>query len=454
MLVERVVSQGLAHYSYLVGDRNEAMVIDPRRDCEIYVEKATDAGMRIVDIFETHRNEDYVIGSLELASLTGAEIWHADAQWDYKYGRAAREGQRWKAGRLEVEAIATPGHTPGSMSYLLRDSGGLPWMIFTGDALFAGDVGRTDLLGRERSEENAALLYHSIFNKLIPLGDGVIVCPAHGAGSVCGESIADRLWTTIGIERNFNPRLQVKTKEEFVAGATKSQPERPPYFRKMEEVNLEASFPRRRSVPRPMAPGDFGKLAEDAQVLDTRMELGFSAAHVPAAQSIWLGGLASFAGWFLTYEKPILLVTEDNDPTGAANILEREGFDDIAGYLAGGMLAWHMAGLESSSLATITVQSLCRLIDAPAPVWILDVRSDKELEWDGSITGAQHIHVTQLPERGREVPADRMVYVFCGSGLRSMVAASYLQARGLRDLTVVLGGLAGWKSRRCSIQRG
>jgi hydroxyacylglutathione hydrolase len=454
MLLERIVSPGLAHYSYLVGDRNEAMVIDPRRDCEIYVENATDAGMRIVNIFETHRNEDYVIGSPELAKLTGAEVWHADAQWDYKYGRAARAGQRWKAGRLEVEAVATPGHTPGSMSYLLMDSGGLPWMVFTGDALFAGDVGRTDLLGREMSEENAALLYHSIFSKLISLGDGIIVCPAHGAGSVCGESIAERLWTTIGIERRFNPKLQAKTLEEFVAGVMKSPLERPPYFRRMEEVNLQAELPRRRSATRPLSPGDFDMLAKDAQVLDTRMELGFSAAHLPAAQNIWLEGLASFAGWFLTYERPILLVAEDNDPTGAVNILGRLGFDDIAGYLAGGMLAWHMAGLESSSLATITVQSLCHLIDAGTPVWILDVRSDEELGRDGAIAGAQHIHVTQLPERGREVPADRMVYVFCGSGLRSMIAASYLQARGWRDLRVVLGGLAGWKSRRCSIQRG
>jgi hydroxyacylglutathione hydrolase len=452
MLLERIISPGLAHYSYLIGDRNEGLVIDPRHDCETYVEKAIAAGMRIVNIFETHRNEDYVIGSPELARITGAEVWHADAQWEYKYGRAAQPGQRWRTGRLEMEAIATPGHTPGSMSYLLRDSEGLPWMVFTGDALFAGDVGRTDLLGRERSADNAALLYHSIFHKLFPLGDEIIVCPAHGAGSVCGESIADRLWTTIGIERKFNPKLQAKTAEEFVDGITKSQLERPPYFRKMEEVNLTGAWARRVAAPQPLPAGEFQRLAEGAQVLDTRMELGYGAAHVPKAQNIWLEGLASFAGWFLTYDQPILLVTEDNDPSEAIYILGRMGFDDIAGYLAGGMLAWHMAGLESSSIQTITVQSLCRLLDRDS-VWILDVRSDEELHRDGAIVGAQHIHVTQLPERGGEVPADRMVYIFCGSGLRSMVAASYLQARGLKDLTVVLGGLAGWRSRRCPIQR-
>jgi hydroxyacylglutathione hydrolase len=261
MLLERIGSPGLAHYSYLIGDRNEGLVIDPRRDCEIYVEKATAAGMRIVNIFETHRNEDYVIGSQGLASLTDAEIWHADAQWEYGYGSAAKPGQRWRTGRLEVEAIATPGHTPGSMSYLLRDSGGIPWMVFTGDALFAGDVGRTDLLGRERSADNAALLYHSIFDKLFPLGDEIIVCPAHGAGSVCGESIAERLWTTIGIERKFNPKLQAKTTEEFMAVMMKSQLERPPYFRRMEEVNLSGAPAMRVAAPLPLPPGEFQRLA-------------------------------------------------------------------------------------------------------------------------------------------------------------------------------------------------
>jgi hydroxyacylglutathione hydrolase len=453
MLLERIVSPGLAHYSYLIGDGNDAMVIDPRRDCEIYVDKATAAGMRIANILETHRNEDYIVGSQELASLTDAEIWHADAQWEYRYGRAAKPGQRWRTGRLEVEAVLTPGHTPGSMSYLLRDSGGLSWIVFTGDALFAGDVGRTDLLGRDRSAENAALLYNSIFGKLMPLGDEIIVCPAHGAGSVCGESIAERLWTTIGIERKFNPRLQVKTAEEFVAGMIKSQLERPPYFSRMEEVNLEKAPARSRLAPRPQPPGEFQSLAKEAQVLDTRMELGFGAAHVPGAQNIWLQGLASFAGWFLTYENPILLVTETNDPQEPADILGRLGFDEIAGHLAGGMLAWHMAGLESSSIETITVRSLCSLLDAGNNIWILDVRSDEELRHDGAIPGGHHIHVTQLPDRKSEVPADRRIYVFCGSGLRSMVAASYLQARGWKDLAVVLGGLAGWKSRRCPIQR-
>jgi hydroxyacylglutathione hydrolase len=455
MLFERIVSRGLAHYSYLIGDKNEATVIDPRRDCDIYEEKASSEGMRIVHIFETHRNEDYIIGSVELASRTGAEIWHADGQWDYAYGQATKDGQTWKVGRLEIQAINTPGHTPGSMSYLLYDSGELPWIVFSGDALFAGDVGRIDLLGVNRASEMASLLYDSVFGRLLPLGDQVIVCPAHGAGSVCGEAIAERLWTTIGLEHRYNPKLQFNTREEFVANLLKDRIERPPYFIRMETLNLKGAPMERLPATRPLSAKDFAAMSKDSFVLDTRMELGFAAAHVPGAQSIWIDGLASFEGWYIPYDKPILLVVEANDPQEATRILIREGYDNIAGFLAGGMLGWHMSGHDSASIETITVQRLCRLLDEneTRPVRILDVRSDEELKRDGQIQGAQHIHVTQIPERMKEIGKDGPLYVFCGSGMRSMIAASFLQRYGWENLTVVLGGLAGWKSTKCPTRK-
>lgn len=454
MLFERIVSSGLAHYSYLVGDRNEAVVIDPKRDCEVYIKKASSEGMRIVHILETHRNEDYFVGSMELARRTGAKAWHADSHLDYRYGEAVQPGQRWDVGRLVIEAIPTPGHTPGSMSYLLRDPAGIAWVVFTGDSLFAGDVGRIDLLGREKAPEMAGLLYDSIFKKLLPLGDGVLVCPAHGSGSVCGESIAERLWTTIGLEKIHNPRLKHRSQEEFSADLLKSKPERPPYFSMMEKVNLHCepvlgALPR----PRPLAPNDFERLSKEAQILDTRMELGFGAAHIPGSQFIWLNGLASFAGWFLTYDEPILLVNETNDPCEPFRILMRLGFDNVAGYLAGGMLGWHMSGRMSNAIQTLTVQDLCSLLDRDEALWILDVRSERELESGGRITGAQHIHVTQIPEQKDEVPKDSKIYIFCGSGMRSMIAASYLERHGWRNLAVILGGIAGWRSKRCPIKK-
>ncbi len=456
MLFERIVSEGLAHYSYLTGDKNQALVIDPRRDAEVYVEKASHAGMRIAHILETHRNEDYFVGSMELAGMTGAEVWHADGQWDYSYGRPVQPGQRWKVGRLEFEAIPTPGHTPGSMSYLLRDPTGVASMVFCGDALFAGEVGRIDLLGPDQEEANARRLFDSLFRKLLPLGDEVIVCPAHGSGSVCGESIAERLWTTIGIERKNNPRLQTKNKDEFVATLLKSQPERPPYFARMEKVNLEGK-PILGVLPeiRPLDPKEFQNEVEKArvQVLDTRQELAYGAAHIPGSQFIWLDGLASFAGWFLSYDRPILLVSEGNDHENAVRILVRLGFDNIAGFLAGGMLNWHMSGRESASIRTLTAHDICRRLDSDEPIWILDVRSDEERKLDGRISGAQHIHLTQIGARMDEVPKDRTVYIFCGSGMRSMVTASFLRAHGWKDLAVILGGMAGWRSEKCPIKK-
>ncbi|MGC9515863.1 MBL fold metallo-hydrolase [Methanocrinis sp.] len=455
MLFERVESEGLAHYSYIVGDRGEAVVIDPRRDCEVYSKMASAEGMRITAVLETHRNEDYVVGSVELSTRTGAEILHADGQLGYRYGEAIEDGTVVKVGRFEIEAISTPGHTPGSMSYLLGDAGGDPWVVFTGDALFAGDVGRVDLLGMERAEEMARLLYDSVFKRLLPLGDEVIACPAHGAGSVCAASIADRKWTTLGMERKLNPKLQVAGEEEFVERMA-VELERPPYFREMERLNLTGA-PLLSTVPdpAPLSPREFAAMTEENAVLDTRMELGFGAAHVPGALSIWLDGVPSFAGWFLPYHKKVLLVAETADPDTAVRRLRRIGYDDLAGYLAGGMVAWHMAGKESRSIATADVHDLCTRLDREGrgKAWILDVRSDDELESSGRITGAHHIHITQLPQRIEEVPKDRPVYIFCGSGLRSMVAASILQREGWDNVTVILGGIAGWSSVACPLVR-
>jgi hydroxyacylglutathione hydrolase len=452
MLFERFESKGLAHYSYLIGDGNQAAVIDPRRDGDVYVQTTSQEGMRITHILETHRNEDYVTGSVELASRTGAVIHHsAHDDLAYGYGEAIRDGEVLRIGRLKLEALHTPGHTLGHMSYLLYDPDGAPWVIFTGDALFAGDVGRTDFYGRDRLEEVTGLLYESLFHKILPLGDQVVLCPAHGAGSVCGTAIAERTWTTVGLERKHNPRLQYTDKAGFVKHVGRML-EYPPYFQMMEKWNLEgAPLLGPLPAPPPLSPKEFAARAKDAQVLDTRMELGFGSAHVPGALSIWEERVPSFAGWFLSYEKPVLLVTETNDISRTVRYLIRLGFDRLDGFLAGGMLAWHKTGLASQRVETATVQDLCHLLDRDEDVWILDVRSDKEVK-QREIPVAHHIHITQLPDRLGEVPDDRPVYIFCGSGLRSMIAASLLRPAGRENLTVVLGGLAGWSSVSCPLE--
>jgi len=205
--------------------------------------------------------------------------------------------------------------------------------------------------------------------------------------------------------------------------------------------------------PRPLEAKDFSALSGKAQILDTRQELAFASAHVPGSQSIWPDGLASFAGWFLSYDRPILLVGEGNLAENISVILLRLGFDDIAGFLAGGMLNWHMSGLESHSIRTQTVQELCRQLDGGEPEMILDVRFESEIARDGRIDGSLHIPITAIAERMDEVPRDREVAIFCGSGMRSMVAASYLKARGWKRLCVILGGMSGWRSIKCPVKR-
>ena len=451
MLFERIESEGLSHYSYLVGSRGEALVIDPRRDCDIYIEKTEQSGYHLKHIIETHRNEDYLIGSLGLSEKTGADIWHADVHLPYRYGNPVQEGQQWKLGTDTLRAVSTPGHTAGSYSYVYCEGDGRETMAFSGDTLFAGDVGRVDLLGREKTAEMAGLLYDSIYKKLLPLGDGVILCPAHGAGSVCGSAISDRVWTTIGIERISNPKLQYRSRDEFIKAAALEM-EKPHYFKQMEAGNLTGKADAcALTIPHALSPREFAERARKSIVLDTRFD-GFGAAHIPGSLCIWMGGISSFAGWFLPADTPLLMVCDVYHLQGLVTQLRRIGFDRIDGYLAGGILAWHTAGHETVSVKTVTVPELCHRLDKGDKTWILDVRDKGELDRQGVIPDAAHIHITQLEKRMDEVPADRPVFIFCGSGLRSMIAASLLQRKGWSNLTVVLGGFSAWKSVTCPIK--
>lgn len=444
MLFERIESAGLAHYSYLIGDQGQAVVIDPRRDCDIYLELAQRAGCRITHILETHRNEDYVIGSVELAARTGAAIWHADAQLDYRYGQAAAEGQTWGVGQYELRALSTPGHTPGSMSYLLHDPDGHPWVVFTGDALFAGDVGRVDLLGVDLMPELAAKLHASLFEKLLPLGDGVIVCPGHGAGSVCGTAIADRPWTTIGWEREHNPKLQQRKLADFVRQVAQVHAS-PPYFHLMERYNVEgAPLLGARPAPPLLTPAEFAQQATTCRVVDTRAADAFCAAHLPDATYLWEAALPNYIGWFVPYDAPLLLVTDPADLPAVTRHCVRLGYDTIAGVLAGGMSAWHADGRESARIERLSAPAFARRWDAGARPLILDVRSAETREAQGGLNTAQYLELTQLPALAKSLPRDRDLAIFCNSGMRATLAANLLARAGLTRLTVIAGGVQGW----------
>ena len=453
MLFEKVKSPGLAHISYIIGDGSQAVVIDPRRDVEVYLEKAVEAGYKITTILETHRNEDYLIGSTELQARTGAEIWHADQMLDYQYGKAVQDGQKFQLGKLKLEALHTPGHTPGSMSYILYGYEGEAWMVFTGDALFAGDIGRIDFLGEENLEKTGSWLYDSIFNKILPLGDEVILCPAHGSGSVCASAISERELTTVGIERKLNPKLQVENKKEFIELAGKML-EYPPYFKNMEESNLSGrKILSQSKQPAALSAAEFAEAADDnTYIIDVRKEGSYAASHIPGSVSIPVQNLPSYVGWFIPAGAEILLVTEGDYPKEALKHLYRTGYDNILGYLSSGIISWQMAAEKTASINTVTVDRLCKLLDTePEERFILDIRSDDELEAEGEIKDAEHIHLTQLPEHYDQLPQNKPIYIFCGSGLRSMTAASLMKKEGFTNQKVVLGGLTAWNSTSCPI---
>lgn len=447
MIFERIKSEGLAHNSYLIGSGGVAAVIDPRRDCQVYADLARQRGLRITCIFETHRNEDYVIGSLELSHATGAEIYHC-AGLEWKYGNELRDGQEFRFGSLRLTALHTPGHTDESMSYVLEDaaSGPASVMVFTGDALFVGDVGRTDLYGAEQTPRLAATLYDSLFNRILPLGDGTTLCPAHGAGSVCGMNISNRDESTLGVERVQNPLLQIRDRDAFVRYKVAEKPERPYHFSRMEKMNLEGppllgSLP----APEPLMPAEFRKAMDAGTlVVDTSMPAAFGGAHIEDAYSIWLDGLSSFAGWVLPYDLPILLVLEDPAHTETAvRHLVRTGYDSIAGYLRGGTEAWYDAGLPVASLPLLSVHELKEMVARHEEIAVLDVRDQAEWE-SGHIEGSVHVYVGYLEKQLSEVPKDRPVAVLCSVGHRAGLAASILLKAGYPRVYNVLGGMRAW----------
>ena len=449
MILEKIKSAGISHNSYLVGSGNEAAVIDPRRDCQVYVSLARRKGLKIKYIFETHRNEDYVIGSLELQNITGAEIYHGPGL-DWKYGITLKDGQSFRIGDVRLAAICTPGHSDESMSYSLADlnTGEDAVAVFTGDTLFVGDVGRTDLHGAGAAPGMASNLYDSIVSKLLPLGDGSIIYPAHGGGSVCGAHIADREESTIGIERARNRALQMD-KSAFVASKIAEKMERPPYFRQMEKYNLEGPpLLGRLPSPVPLTVNEFrAEVGKGVLVVDTREPAAFGGVHIEGSYSIWLEGLPNFAGWVLPYDKPLVLVLEEqSDLNKAVRYLLRAGYDSsVKGYLKGGIESWYKAGLAIQSLGLLSVHQLKIALDRREELLALDTRGEREWE-SGHIPGARHIYVGHLEQRLSEVPRDKAVAVYCESGRRSGLAASILLRAGYPKVYNVPGSMAAWRA--------
>ncbi|MEM0449350.1 MAG: rhodanese-like domain-containing protein [Methanomassiliicoccales archaeon] len=447
MQLHRIESEGLAHFSYLLIDGTDALVVDPRRDVDVYLELAAKEEARITRVLETHRNEDYVIGSMELMESTGAEVLHGPGL-DWDYGGIAQDGEKLRLGSLEIMAIHTPGHTEESMCYALfdRSSGEDAVAVFTGDTLFVGNVGRTDLPGPEKRERLSRHLFTSIHEKIIPLGDGCMVLPGHGAGSVCGGDISERPFSTIGLEKKNNPMLNL-SEEDFVRLKMEEQLDRPPYFRRMETLNLRKHAPLQRlPSPPPLSPKEFKEAQEnDTMVLDTRMPHSVAGAYIKGATSIWLDGLPLYGGWLLPYDRPILLVLDSKEELErAVRILVRIGYDNIIGYLHGGMAQWCREGLTYETLPTINVKQANEWWKQGNSLFI-DPRPRHEREVS-HIPGTKHIFVGELESRLAEIPQMMKKVCICSAGFRGAMAAVMLRNHGFDEVYNVLGGLGAWKA--------
>ena len=459
MQLQRFEVPGLAHYSYLLGSQNRAVVIDPKRDVDTYVEYASENGLSITHVLETHIHADYASGARALAAVTGAGLWLSghDEDEDYQYRfkhRPFRDGEEFVLGDLRVVALHTPGHTPEHLSFLVFEQSrcGQPMALFTGDFLFVGSLGRPDLLGEEAKQRLAKLLFRSVHTTMSGLPDGLEIYPGHGAGSLCGSGTSQRPNSTLGYERFCNVFLSGHSEKEFVDSILGSVPEFPDYYRRMKTLNSQGpAILDRIPGDNPLSAKEFRETLRrlDAIVIDLRRPEAFGGSHIPSAFNIGSGqNLSMWAAWVVPYDRPILLVgDEKTDLDQARRSLFRVGFDQVQGFLKRGMAVWIEAGFEQAHTPQISVHELDAQLNSARDPQLLDVRSPKEWSAD-HIEGALHIPGGELPKRIGEIPPNANVHVICGSGYRSSIATSVLQRSGHIGVTNVSGGMAAWKNQQ------
>ncbi len=450
----------LAHASYLVGSGGEAAVVDPQRDVDQYVAEAEAAGLRIRYVIETHLHADFVSGHRELAARTGATIifgHRARATFPHK---AVQDGDEIQIGNATLRIMETPGHTPESISILVTDTENTdePQKILTGDTLFIGDVGRPDLVGAKgfTAQEMAGMLYDSLHEKLLKLGDEVEVYPAHGAGSMCGRNISRETSSTIGEQKRFNYALQQMPKDEFVRLMTTDLPEAPAYFPRDAEINRAgASALVDLPKPRALTPEEVRSLCESGHlVLDVRGSADFGAGHVPGALNIGLGGqFASWAGTLIGMSTPLIIVADSQSGAEEAVVrLARVGLESVKGFLDGGMYAWNAAGFPAARIEQIPVDELKSRLQEQSELRVLDVRRPLEYE-GGHVPGAESIPLSHLEQHVRDFDTERPTAIICASGYRSSAATSLLARKGFHKLYNVVGGTQGWIKAGFPVER-
>jgi len=448
MFIKQLYTSCLSEAAYYIESDGVAAIVDPLRDIDGYVQLARERNAEIKYIFETHFHADFVSGHLDLQKATGAPIVYGPKTETSFPIHLAKDGERFKLGKASIEVLHTPGHTIESTCYLLRDEAGNPQALFTGDTLFVGEVGRPDLSsGDLAKEELASLLYESLNNKIATLPDNVVVYPAHGPGSNCGKNLGPGTTSTIGEEKANNYALQPQTKEEFIKAVTADLPAAPSYFPINARINKEGYDSLEKIMETALTPlsvAEFKKWKENEEtiILDTRKAGDFTRQFVPGSISIGLEGrFAEWAGSLLPFDKPIILVTEEGQEKESVVRLARVGFSQIHGYLAGGIEGWRQAGEEIDLIIDVETDELAMDLPYDDHLVAVDVRREAEFG-DGHVRGAVNIPLNELTDPGSmaNIEENQNLYIYCGSGYRSVIAASLMKRQGIHNLRNVLGG--------------
>ncbi|MET3733065.1 MBL fold metallo-hydrolase [Moheibacter stercoris] len=455
MKIEQIYTGCLAQGAYYIESNGEAVVIDPLREVQPYIEKAEKDNAKIKYVLETHFHADFVSGHLDLANKTGATIVFGPTAKPAFDAHVATDGEILEIGNIKIKVIHTPGHTMESTCYLLIDENGKETSLFTGDTLFIGDVGRPDLAQKViadlTQEKLAAHLYDSLHNKIIPLADDIIVYPAHGAGSACGKNMSKETTDTLGNQKKTNYALQPMTKETFIDKVLDGLMPPPAYFPENVLMNIkgyESIDEVLHKGTRALSPTEFEAAANetDALLLDTRDAQTFAKGFIPNSINIGIDG--NFAPWAGTLipdiKQTILLIADDGREEEIVTRLARVGYDNTIGYLKGGFEAWKNAEKETDTIESISVDELAKRMEQNPDLNILDVRKKSE-HYSEHVIGSENIALDYINDHIAEVSKDKTYYVHCAGGYRSMIFNSILRARGYENLIDVQGGFAAIK---------
>ena len=455
MFIKQLYTGCLSEAAYYIDSEGEAAIIDPLRDIDSYLKLAAERKAKIKYIFETHFHADFVSGHLDLAKTTGAPIIYGPRTETNFPIHLATDGERFQLGDSTIEVLHTPGHTVESSCYLVRTADGKPQALFTGDTLFVGDVGRPDLSsGNLDREELAGMLYDSLRSKILPLPDDLVIYPAHGPGSSCGKNLGPNTHSTLKEEKETNYALKEQTKEDFIKAVTDGLIAPPEYFSVNARINKEGYESLEDVLEVGLQPLDLSSFKNwingDAILLDTRRSDLFAAGFVPGAISIGLDGrFAEWAGSILPFSKPIVLVTAPGEERESVVRLARVGFDKVKGYLQGGFEAWQQAGEPFDMIIDVDPDELAMDIPFDENLVVIDVRRETEFA-DGHVKEAVNLPLQELTDPGNMAQFEERhnLYIYCGGGYRSIIAASLLKRQGFHNLRNVTGGWGKIKDQK------